>query len=260
MKKKVSLENQAGWDEAAALVKGARKVVALTGAGISVGSGIPDFRSPGGLWSVYSPEEYATIEVFRRDPAKAWQLFRALGRVLIGKKPNSAHLALAELEAMGCLAGIVTQNIDNLHQQAGNRRVFEIHGDHQHLQCIGCGTCLAFAPQQYQASEIPLCPHCQGPLKPNVVLFGESVRDLEAIHQFVADCDLLLVIGTSAQVYPAAGIPSLVRQNGGCLFEINREMALPEYGPGRLPGKSDWFIAGDVVRTLPRLVKACRRK
>ncbi|MGE4560482.1 MAG: NAD-dependent deacetylase [Desulfobulbus sp.] len=256
MKKKITLRDPADWKAAASVVRDARKVVALTGAGISVGSGIPDFRSPGGLWSVFSPEEYATIDVFRRNPAKAWQLFRALGKVLAGKKPNPAHLALAKLEAMGVVAGIVTQNIDNLHQQAGSRRVFEIHGDHQHLQCIRCDTLQAVEPHQYQTNGIPLCEQCNSPLKPNVVLFGESVRNLEAIHEFVADCDLLLVIGTSAQVYPAAALPTLVRENGGCLFEFNRESVLPEYGHGRSSTTEDRFFAGDVVQTLPRLVEA----
>ncbi|MGD9947089.1 MAG: NAD-dependent deacetylase [Desulfobulbus sp.] len=252
--------DEAAWGVAASVVQCARKVVALTGAGISVGSGIPDFRSPGGLWSVFSPEEYASIDVFRRNPAKAWQLFRALGKVLVGKKPNPAHEALAEMEAMGLLAGIVTQNIDNLHQQAGNRQVFEIHGDHQHLQCIYCDTLQFLEPARYQAGEMPLCEHCQRPLKPNVVLFGESVRDLDAIHEFVADCDLLLVIGTSAQVYPAAALPALVRERGGSLFEFNRESALPGYGHGlRSSGREDYFFPGDVLQTLPRLVRACGR-
>jgi len=244
--------DQAGLAEAAAALHAAGKVVALTGAGISVASGIPDFRSPGGLWTVFSPEEYATIEVFERNPAKAWELFRALGTVLVGKTPNAAHRALADLESMGLLAGIVTQNIDNLHQQAGSRCVFEIHGDHHHLQCLRCDSLVPVTADCYQSSTLPLCEHCGTPLKPNVVLFGEAVRDLEAIHAFVADCDLLLVIGTSAQVYPAAGLPSLVRQNGGRIVECNRESVL------RLSGQGDLFLAGAVEQTLPQLVAACR--
>lgn len=243
--------DQAGLAEAAVALRAASKVVALTGAGISVASGIPDFRSPGGLWTVFSPEEYATIEVFERNPAKAWELFRALGKALVGKKPNAAHSALAELEARGLLAGIVTQNIDNLHQQAGSRRVFEIHGDHQHLQCLRCDSLAPVTADIYQSSTLPLCEHCGAPLKPNVVLFGETVRDLEAIHAFVADCDLLLVIGTSAQVYPAAGLPTLVRQNGGRIVECNHESVL------RLSGRDDFFLAGAAEQTLPQLVAAC---
>nr|WP_321465410.1 NAD-dependent deacylase [uncultured Desulfobulbus sp.] len=257
MKHCIAYHDQEAWGTAATRLRKARKVVALTGAGISVGSGIPDFRSPGGLWTVFSPEEYATIEVFHRNPAKAWQLYRALGKTLIGKKPNPAHIALAHLESMGLLAGIITQNIDNLHQQAGSGLVFEIHGDHQHLQCVHCDTLFPVDEAQYQAKEVPLCSHCSRPLKPNVVLFGESVRELEAIHEFVADCDLLLVIGTSAQVFPAAALPELVGEQGGGLFEFNRESALPEYGSGRGLDQQIWFFPGDVGKTLPRLVKAC---
>lgn len=238
--------------EAAELMRSAKKPVALTGAGISVASGIPDFRSPGGLWTVFSPEEYATIEVFYRDPAKAWELFRALGKVLIDKQPNAAHRALADLEQQDRLHGIVTQNIDNLHQQAGSSRVFEIHGDHQHLHCLQCGDLQPISPDLFRATGVPRCEHCGFPLKPNVVLFGEPVRDIDAIHRFIAGCDLLLVIGTSAQVFPAAALPTTVRQHGGRIFEFNREPVLAETAR---PG--DFFFQGDVVHTLPMLAKAC---
>ena len=242
---------------AASVLKQARKPAALTGAGISVASGIPDFRSPGGLWSVFSPEEYATIEVFHQNPAKAWDLYRALGKTLSGKKPNAAHFALAGLEQAGLLAGIVTQNVDNLHQQAGSATVFEIHGDHQHLQCLQCGTVLFAEASLYHAQTgVPRCAHCGFPLNPNVVLFGENVRELEAIHAFIADCDLLMVIGTSTQVYPAASLPAIVQSNGGSLFEFNREQVLfPR--PGHNEDANDFFFQGDVGRTLPLLVHAC---
>jgi NAD-dependent deacetylase len=240
------------YKQAVEWLRTAHKAVALTGAGISVGSGIPDFRSPGGLWTVFSPEKYATIEVFHRRPAKAWKLFRALGKVLLGKQPNAAHRALAQLEQLGLLHGIVTQNIDNLHQQAGSSRVFEIHGDHQHLHCLHCHNKIPVTPEHYQTETVPHCALCGFPLKPNVVLFGEAVRDLDTIHAFIADCDLLLVIGTSAQVYPAAALPSVVRQNGGRIFEFNREGALS--APSR---SGDLFFQGDVVHTLSKLAKAC---
>ena len=239
--------------EAAALLKGANKTMALTGAGMSVASGIPDFRSPGGLWTVFSPEEYATIEVFRRNPAKAWDLFRAMGKVLVGKRPNAAHRALAELEQQGLLEGVVTQNIDNLHQQAGSRAVFEIHGDHQHLHCLRCGEIVPMIPDHLHTAAIPHCAVCGFPLKPNVVLFGEAVRDLDAIHAAIADCDILLVIGTSAQVYPAAALPALVRQRGGRIMEFNREPALRA-----VCGQGDFLFQGDVIHTLPALAAACR--
>lgn len=256
MKRNVVRED-ADYAQAAALLKGARKVGALTGAGISVGSGIPDFRSPGGLWTVFNPDEYATIDVFERNPAKAWKLFRTLGRTLENKKPNPAHLALAELEHMDLLAGMVTQNIDSLHQRAGSKRVYEIHGDSRQLQCLGCHRLYPVQKGLFEGTEIPECPHCHEPLKPNFVLFGEAVRDLVAINDFIAGCDLLLVIGTSARVYPAAHLPAMVWNQGGSLFEFNRESELPDYGHG--PGSaSSCFFPGDVVHTLPRLVAACR--
>lgn len=227
----------------------ARAVAALTGAGISVGSGIPDFRSPGGLWTKFSPEEYATIDVFMQSPEKAWDLYRELGLGLIDKKPNKAHHALAGLEELGYLKGIVTQNIDNLHQSAGNRFVFEIHGDHQHLQCIQCGLVEPVEEEHYQMSGVPTCEGCNHPLKPNIVLFGEDVRRLDEINFFLQHCDLLMVIGTSAKVYPAAGLPGMVKANGGQIFEFNLDPALPA-------GMSDFFFEGDLGVTLPGFGKA----
>ena len=245
--------------EAAAALRTATKVVALTGAGISVASGIPDFRSAGGLWTHFSPEEYTTLEIFYRDPAKAWELYRALGKVLLGKRPNPAHRALAELEQEGVLNGVVTQNVDHLHQQAGSRRVFEIHGDHQHLHCLQCGHRRPLEAAHYQMTTVPRCPHCGFPLKPDIVLFGEEVHDLEAIHDFIKDCDLLLVIGTSAQVYPAAALPAMVRRNGGRIFEFNRVQALTSEKSERESRSKDVFFPGDLGLTLPRLARDCSR-
>lgn len=252
--------NDSSLAKAAGALQAATKVAALTGAGISVGSGIPDFRSPGGLWTIFPPEQYATLDVFYRNPAKAWELYRALGKVLLGKKANPAHLALAELEQQGMVSGVITQNIDNLHQQAGSRRVFEIHGDHQHLHCLQCDSLQPLEAAHYQTTTVPRCQHCGLPLKPNVVLFGEAVRGLEAIHDFIKDCDLLLVIGTSAQVYPAATLPSMVHRNGGCIFEFNREQALAVEKP-RNRAKPDeyFFFPGDVGKNLPLLASACRQ-
>jgi NAD-dependent deacetylase len=235
--------------EAVSTFTSARNAAALTGAGISVASGIPDFRSPGGLWTRFSPDEYATLEVFLDNPEKAWGLYRTLGKGLIGKKPSSAHQALAELEEYGYLKGIVTQNIDNLHQSAGSRYVFEIHGDHQHLQCIQCGSVEPVVEDHYHMNTLPICADCQYPLKPNIVLFGENVRMLQEITFFIQHCDLLLVIGTSATVYPAAGLPAMVKSNGGTVFEFNKDPALT-------PGLSDYFFRGDLNKTLPEFGKA----
>jgi NAD-dependent deacetylase len=235
--------------QAATALRSARSAAALTGAGISVASGIPDFRSPGGLWTKFAPQEYATIDVFLDNPGKAWQLYRALGKTLTGKKPSLAHQVLADFEEHGYLKGIVTQNIDNLHQSAGNRYVFEIHGDHQHLQCLQCGGLEPAEETHYQRQEVPVCSDCRYPLKPNVVLFGENVRMLEEITFFMQHCDLLMVIGTSAQVYPAAGLPGLVKANGGTIIEFNQVQALA-------PGLTDYFVAGDLAATLPAFGRA----
>lgn len=235
--------------EAARAFTSARNGAALTGAGISVASGIPDFRSPGGLWSKFSPQEYATLDVFLENPGKAWSLYRALGKKLVDKKPSRAHQVLAELEEQGYLNGIVTQNIDNLHQSAGSRYVFEIHGDHQHLQCLQCGSLEPVTESHYHLEDVPVCFDCNYPLKPNIVLFGENVRSLEEITFFIQHCDLLLVIGTSAQVYPAAGLPGMVKANGGTIFEFNIEPALS-------PGLADYFFAGDLGVTLPAFGQA----
>ena len=247
----IDRQGGAAMNEAAAALKKANKAVALTGAGISVGCGIPDFRSPGGLWTHFAPDEYATLEVFLADPFKAWKLYRALGAILAGKEPGAAHRALSDLEGMGLLEGVVTQNVDNLHQSAGSKTVFEIHGDHHHLQCLECGALEPVNEEILKNDDIPRCCGCGFPMKPNVVLFGEPVRRMGEIETFLQDCDLLLVIGTSAQVYPAAGIPHQIKRNNGVIMEFNRE---PVLGLDHFTGIStitDYFFHGDVEETLP---------
>jgi NAD-dependent deacetylase len=247
MKTIIPARDEKNLQDAASRFKKARHAVALTGAGISVNSGIADFRSPGGVWTVFSPAEYATLEVFLHNPEKAWKLYREMGKCLVGKEPNRGHKVLADFEQQGHLKGIVTQNVDNLHQQAGNQNVLEIHGDHQHLQCLKCGNVIPIVNKHWEVDDVPTCELCTYPYKPNVVLFGETVRNLEQIDKLVRGCDLLLVIGTSAQVYPAAGIPSTVKQYGGLVYEFNWEPALADniYAP------PDFFFKGDLSTTLP---------
>lgn len=225
--------------------------VALTGAGISVNSGIADFRSPGGVWTIFSPDEYATLNVFLKNPQKAWKLYREMGKGLLGKKPNQAHKVLADFERNGLLKGLITQNVDNLHQAAGSSNVMEIHGDHQHLQCLWCQTIIPVTRNHYTMSEVPACTRCHSPLKPNVVLFGEAVRSLDTIEELIAECDLLLVIGTSAQVYPAAGLPVSVKDRGGLIYEFNQEPALSAHDYLGAAPYPDYFFAGDLAATLP---------
>lgn len=241
--------------EAARRLRAARHPAALTGAGISVASGIPDFRSPGGLWSIFPPEEYATLGAFRRDPGKAWRLYRTLGETLRGKHPNPAHTALARLEAVGRLRLIVTQNIDGLHQAAGSQAVIEIHGDHGRLQCVECGHLEAVREERIAGTTVPRCPSCGAALKPNVVLFGEPVRGLERIEPALERCDLLLVAGTSALVHPAAALPALVHARGGLVLEFNLEETALSWS-----GVTDFLFLGPASVTLPLLVDAVLRE
>lgn len=233
--------------EAVKKFKEAQFIMASTGAGISVPSGIPDFRSRGGLWTKYNPEIYANLDVFLKDPAKTWEMYRQTGRELQGKQPNKAHLALRELEKKNLLRGVVTQNIDRLHHAAGSETVLEIHGDFQHLQCLECGSLEAVKNAHFDAEPYPQCTLCQAALKPNIVLFGEAVRQMEAIETFIMQCDALLVVGTSAKVYPAAALPEMVKQKGGLLFEFNLEPVLEQ---------ADYCFPGNVAETLPLFVEA----
>lgn len=259
-------EEEEHLEEAAKKYRAAGKVAALTGAGISVESGIPDFRSPGGVWTVFRPDEYATLDVFLNNPEKAWELYRTLGETVEGAKPNPAHIALAELEQAKRLAGVVTQNVDGLHQAAGSENVIEIHGDHQHLQCLECGRLEEVKKEHYVSGQMPRCALCYYPLKPNVVLFGENVRGMDRIHELLWDCDLLLVIGTSVQVYPSAGLPNLVKQKGGLIFEFNMEPTGLTRGEGdgmlsfmmaggEAAAGTDYFFHGKASRTLSLLAE-----
>ncbi len=246
--------------EAAECYKKARCAVALTGAGISVNSGIADFRSPGGVWTKFSPDEYATLTLFKRNPEKAWELYRELGRGIVGKTPNRAHKVLAELEKQNSLRGLITQNVDNLHQAAGSKKVLEIHGDHQHLQCLQCGDLIPATEEHYNMDGVPECPLCNYPYKPNVVLFGEGVRHLETIENLIMQCDLLLVIGTSAKVHPAATLPEMVKQNGGLIYEFNMEPALGQSSHTAQAVITDYFFKGDLSTTIPAFAQAIKEK
>ncbi len=224
----------------------ARRVAALTGAGISTDCGIPDFRGATGLWSVYDPIEYATLDAFLADPAKAWGFYRALGATLQGKSPGPAHRALARLEMEGALAGVVTQNIDGLHQAAGSRQVAEVHGECRNLQCIRCGFLEAVGDRAEE--DIPRCPGCGFALKPNVVLFGELVREMGLVDELLDRCDLLLVIGTSAEVHPVANLPFRVLSNGGAVIEFNLE-------PTALTSNCHFFFAGRAGQSVVRFAE-----
>jgi NAD-dependent deacetylase len=219
---------------AARLVRAARHVVALTGAGLSVESGIPPFRGPGGLWTRYGEPPMDGYQRFLRDPERAWRerlrptapWARALADTLAAAKPGAGHRALAELERIGRCAAVITQNIDDLHRQAGSRRLLEIHGNHRLLRCIGCGR--RFEPGRIPVLEDrlpPRCPDCGGIVKGDTVQFGEPIPPdvLRACFDEVERTDCMLVAGTSATVYPSADFPLEVRRRGGAVIEINPE-------------------------------------
>jgi NAD-dependent deacetylase len=195
---------------------------ALTGAGISVESGIPDFRSAGGLWSIYDPAEYATITAFNENPEKVWKMLRAMDELIISARPNKAHLGMGELEKRGFLHFIITQNVDNLHQLGGSKQVVEYHGNSSSLVCVDCKK--KFSADEKRESYPPRCD-CGSILKPEVVFFGENIPAdaLNRSFQLASSANALMVVGTSAIVSPANGIPMIAKQNGAMIIEINKE-------------------------------------
>jgi NAD-dependent deacetylase len=197
--------------------------VVLTGAGISTESGIPDFRSPTGVWAQYDPMEYATIDAFLEDPAKVWDFYGKRLAMLDEAQPNDGHRALAELEDRGWVSAIVTQNIDRLHERAGSRVLVEVHGSIRTSSCLACGAVVPFA-EVVELLPVPGCPRCGRILKPDVVMFGELLPEAaigRALH-LAATAGLLLVVGSSLEVYPVAGLPLETLAAGGSLAIVNR--------------------------------------
>jgi len=231
----------------------AHKAIAFTGAGISVESGIPDFRSAMGLWSKYSPDEYATIDAFRANPRKVWKMLAEMVGLVMHAEPNLAHVGLADLERLGKLHAVITQNVDGLHQAAGSRNVIEYHGSNATLSCLSCG-CRIGTETLSMDDLPPTCPQCRSIMKPDVVFFGEPIpweahrRAVEA----ATTCDLVLVIGTSSLVYPAADIPIQAKESGAKVIEIN-----PESTP-LTPQVSDYILQGRSGEILPRVVETLK--
>ncbi|MEP6978114.1 MAG: NAD-dependent deacylase [Thermoleophilia bacterium] len=211
----------------AQLIREAQPCVVLTGAGVSTESGIPDFRSPTGIWAEFDPLEYASIEAFRRDPAKVWSFYAPRFAMLTEAEPNEAHRALAALEDAGYVQAIVTQNIDLLHERAGSRDVIEVHGSIRTSSCRGCGASypLADVVALLEREPTPSCTSCGGVLKPDVVFFGELLpeRAIERASELAREARLLLVVGSSLEVYPVAGLPLETVQAGGRLAILNRD-------------------------------------
>jgi NAD-dependent deacetylase len=239
----------------AELIREAGSVVALTGAGISVPSGIPDFRSPGtGLWANVDPMEVAHIDVFRRDPERFWRFYGTRFQTLEHKRPNRAHEALVVLERAGLLDAVITQNIDRLHARAGSTELVEVHGTIAHSSCLRCGARYELADvrdrQALDEREIPRCD-CGEPLKPDVVLFGEYLpeRAIARAQELAAGADLLLCVGTSLEVYPVAELPQLTLSAGG-------RIAILTQGPTPLDHRATVRCNGDVVDELEAVLGA----
>jgi NAD-dependent deacetylase len=231
------------------LLREARSVVALTGAGISVPSGIPDFRSPGtGLWENVDPMEVAHIDAWRRDPERFWSFYGQRFHLLDGKLPNGAHLVLAELEARGVLEAVVTQNIDMLHRKAGTRRLIEVHGTIESSVCLRCGARYPLHDVRERLAEdpagVPRCDCC-APLKPGVVLFGEMLPlgAMEEASALAARADVLLCVGSSLEVWPVAGLADVTHRAGGAV-------AIVTQGPTPFDDVATVKLTGDVVEEL----------
>jgi len=239
----------------AGLLRDAERAVVLTGAGVSVPSGIPDFRSPRtGLWENVDPMEVAHIDAWRRDPDRFWRFYGDRFASLIDKQPNEAHLALAELERRGLIKGVITQNIDRLHRLAGTQRLIEVHGSIDWSVCMQCGgkVSLERVVEQLRADDgAPECSSCITPLKPDVVLFGELLpeRALTEAQALALDADLIVCVGSSLEVYPVAGLPAITHGAGG-------RIALVTQGPTPYDDDAEVKLGGDVVEELRAVLAA----
>jgi NAD-dependent deacetylase len=244
---------------AEALARGG--VVAFTGAGVSAESGIPTFRDPGGLWDRFDPMRFGTFEGIAREamehPDELADYLAEMKNAFAAARPNPAHEALAELEREQLLDGVVTQNVDGLHHAAGSKRVVEVHGSHRKRRCLSCGEVeevnhaeyvagidrtinalrTAFVPS-YQ-SLLPRCASCGGPARPDVVAFGEAVKDFPEAEELAQSCRTFLVVGTSGEVYPAASLPQVARERGALVVEI---------APGRTFVDADIHLEGSSPR------------
>jgi NAD-dependent protein deacetylase/lipoamidase len=231
--------------ELSALIRERQPSVVLTGAGMSTESGIPDFRSRTGIWAQYDPMEYATIDAFRRDPVKVWDFYARRLEVLTTAEPNDGHRALAQLERLGLVQAVITQNIDGLHQRAGSREVIEVHGSIRTASCLSCGE------RQALVEAMPRCPNCGEILKPDVVMFGELLPPdaIDRAFELARQASLLLVVGSALEVYPVAGLPEEAVSTGGALAIVNR-------GPTPFDGLATVRVDGGAGETLAAIVKA----
>ena len=227
----------------------AERVIALTGAGISVDSGIPDFRSAGGLWSRFDPMEYAHIDSFRSNPEKIWNMLKEMQEMMENAGPNPGHVGLAKLEELGRMHAIITQNVDDLHQRAGSTKVIEFHGNNKNLVCLDCGN--RYDKNSVSKEVFPPRCECDTILKPDVVFFGEAIPQDAHIEAYkeASICNVLLVVGTSAVVAPCSNIPVMAKQSGATVIEINlEETGLTNY-------ISDFLIKASSSEVMPLIAE-----
>lgn len=240
-------------ERAAALLRAGRLNVALTGAGVSTESGLPDFRSKDGLWARMDPARVASASAFQRDPAAFYAFYQSRLGVLAGAAPNAAHRALARLEDVGMLHLVVTQNVDGLHQQAGSKEVVEVHGNLRQARCAGCSAVVPIAQMAgpLQSGAVPRCRRCGGLLRPNVVLFEELLPAFayEGAETACRECDVLLVVGSSLEVHPVAGLPALAARRGARLVIVNRD-------PTPCDHLAAAVLRGEAGTVLPQIVAA----
>jgi NAD-dependent deacetylase len=247
-------------EQGATRIRAAKNVMAFTGAGLSTESGIPDFRSPGGIWDRYDPSDFDFQKILSSERARRnyWKMSTEFYGTMQDAQPNPAHLALKALEDMGKLTAIVTQNIDNLHQKAGSspESVIEIHGTAFKVSCLGCGA--SFERDEIEArlaagEDVPACEACGGILKPATISFGQAMPEeaLSASFAHARACDLCLVLGSSLVVYPAAAVPMEAAQSGAGILIVNRD-------PTPLDARADVVIHDSVGEVLPRIVRRVR--
>lgn len=236
------------------LIASARRIVAFTGAGISTESGIPDFRSPGGIWTKYQPiyfDDFMSSEEMRRE---AWRRKFATDETVLKAEPNAGHRALAKLVEQGRMSAIITQNIDGLHQRSGvpNSRIIELHGNTTYATCLDCGHRHELAPIRKAflgKGELPLCEKCDGIVKTATISFGQAMPEIQMARaqDETMGCDLFIVLGSSLVVYPAAGFPQIARRKGAKLVILNRD-------PTDQDDSADLVIHGEIGPTLSRVV------
>jgi NAD-dependent deacetylase len=244
-------------EQLAELIRESGCTVALTGAGVSVPSGIPDFRTPEtGLWANVDPMEVAHIDVFERDPARFWSYYRPRFQSLGDKRPNAAHEAIAELERRGLIEGVITQNIDRLHRAGGSQNVVEVHGSIETSSCTRCATCFEIdeVDALFDPEGVALCSHCGGPVKPDVVLFGELLPEsaMARARSLAERADLMICVGSSLAVYPVAGLPQLTLERGGRLAIVTK-------GTTPYDEDAELKLAGEVDKELAATLAALER-